>query len=202
MSYFGYPPGVERFSQGTEAGPISLGLRLRSSESPIDYTLLVYRKGGWVLHMLRMLMHDFKTGSDEAFHNMMRDFVKQYHGKNAATADFRRVVEKHTGADMRWFFDQWVHGTTVPRYEWAWKSVPAGEKHKLMIRVRQELPQGESFKMMVPVRLGFGSERWAVVRLPVDRPERTFELPVPLEVEDVDFNYADAVLCEVDNQGF
>ena len=102
------------------------------------------------------------------------------------------------GSDMGWFFQQWVHGTSVPRYHWAWKSEPAGEKHRVVLRVRQELPEGVApYRMMVPVRLDFGSDRWAVVRLPVDRAERRYELPVPIEPRDVVLNYAAAVLAEV-----
>ncbi|MBD3219107.1 MAG: hypothetical protein GF310_12600, partial [candidate division Zixibacteria bacterium] len=62
------------WSEGSEAGPIWLGGRLASTESE-DYTTLVYTKGAYVLHMLRMMLFDYKNNSDEKFVNMMQHFV-------------------------------------------------------------------------------------------------------------------------------
>jgi hypothetical protein len=56
--------------------------------------------------------------------------------------------------------------------------------------------------MVVPVRFDFGGDRWAIVKVPVDRAERVHELPAPLPVTEVEFNAGDAVLCEAKREKF
>jgi len=54
------------------------------------------------------------------FRAVMRDFLKQYNGKEASTADFQRVLGQHVQGDWQTFFDTWVYGTIVPTYNWSW----------------------------------------------------------------------------------
>lgn len=195
---YGLPLRLMRYSQGTRAGPISLGRRLASSVSPIDYNILIYEKGAYVLHMLRMLFFDFTTGNDEPFRAMMRDFVETHRGGEASTADFRRVVERHAGVDMGWFFDQWVHGTAIPTYRYAWKTERGADGGlRLKLRVRQTVEPDVPFDMLVLVRAEFGEGRSTVVRIRVNEPEHIFEFPMPIEPTDVVLNHANAVLAEV-----
>jgi aminopeptidase N len=200
---FGFSSGSMRYSEGSWAGPISLGTRLASSLSPIDYNLLVYEKGAYVLHMLRMLMYDFKAGNDDAFRAMMQDFVTTYRGRSATTEDFRRVVEEHMGGDLGWFFDQWVHGTAIPTYRYAWRTERGPDDQTIVkLRVRQSVKPDVPFKMFVPARFEFENGTSTIIRLPVHEPERefSFELPAGLVLEDVFLNHANAVLAEVDEE--
>ena len=50
---------------------------------------LIYPKGAYVLHMIRMMMYDKKTG-DQQFKEMMPDFVNAYRGKAALRKTLRR----------------------------------------------------------------------------------------------------------------
>jgi hypothetical protein len=201
---FGMPSGLTRSnSEGSWSGPIALGTRLSSSESPIDYAMLVYEKGAYVLHMLRMLMYDWTTSSDEAWRNMMRDFVASHAGGEASTESFRAVVEKHFGVDMGWFFDQWVYGTAVPTYHYAWTTEEgAGGRTVLKLRVRQTVEPDVPFRMYVPVRIETGDDRFAVLRVEVNEPlnEFSFELPAGTEVRDLLLNPRNAVLAEVTSE--
>jgi len=119
-------------------GPISLGHRVQSSRDADldDYGTIVYKKGAWVVHMLRMLMLDLKTMNEDRFTLMMQDFYKSYQGKRASTADFRRIVERHTGADMGWFFDEWVDGTALPTYRVAYRTEPMEEEDEDALQAR------------------------------------------------------------------
>jgi Peptidase family M1 domain len=106
------------------AGPVWLGTRLFSSKFPAGYLTVVYEKGAWVLHMLRYLMSDPNTGSDQNFQRLIQDFSAAFRGKLASTEDFKQMVEKSMNKDldlegnrkMDWFFDQWVYGTGIPTY--------------------------------------------------------------------------------------
>jgi aminopeptidase N len=76
---------------------------------------LVYQKGGWVLHMLRGQI------GTETFWSAIRDYYTQYRDKNASSADFRAVVEKHSGQNLGWFFDQWLTRAGSPVIDGTWR---------------------------------------------------------------------------------
>jgi aminopeptidase N len=98
---------------------------LATRQTPEAYQALVYEKGAYVLHMLRMLMWDARANPpDAAFIAMMKDFAAAFADKNPSTRDFQDVVERHMTATMDlthdrkmdWFFRQWVEGTEIPSY--------------------------------------------------------------------------------------
>ena len=101
------------YQEGNTAGPIWMGLRLASSQSS-DYQTLVYSKGAYILYMLRMMMFDFAKRDDSKFNATLKDFLETYAWKDASTADFQRIAEKHYGKPLDWFFDEWVYDTQVP----------------------------------------------------------------------------------------
>ena len=188
-----------------EPGPISLGYRVFASKDDDldDYQTVVYKKGAWVIHMLRILMLDLKTMSDDRFTAMMKDFYAKYEGRRASTEDFQRVVERHTGAEMGWFFDQWVHSTAIPTYRVAHRTEPAENgQFRVRLRVRQEgVPEG--FQMFVPVTLDLGKDRKAQVRVKVKGPVSEIELPLmPAEPRSVKFNDLEGVLADVKTAGW
>jgi hypothetical protein len=141
-----------------DAGPVWLGERLDSAHNQSAYDAVVYRKGAYVLHMLRMMMWDPKEG-DKAFIGMMHDFVSTFMNQNASTESFERVAEKHMTPAMKitasgkldWFFYEWVYATPVPRYKLDYTLTDAdGGKCLLKATVTQsEVPQ--NFLMPVPI---------------------------------------------------
>jgi len=119
---------LERNAQGyraIDAGPLTMGYRSSNSRTGFDTTRrLIYPKGAYILHMIRMMMWDRKTG-DENFRASMHDFVKTYSGKAATTEDFKAMMEKHMTQEMDlegnhrldWFFNEYVYGTALPTYK-------------------------------------------------------------------------------------
>ena len=189
------------FSTEQEAGPISLGYRTESSSTHGDYNLIVYQKGAWVLHMIRMMMLDLKTMSEDRFEAMMRDFYKSYRGKNASTEDFKTVLQKHVKEDMTWFFRQWVYDTQIPQYTFSFtREKLADGKVKVHCRVRQE-GVDQDFQMVVPLKIEFAGNRFLRLRARVKGPLSEFDLPpLPLQPDKIIFNDLDAVLCDVESE--
>ncbi len=181
-------------------GPIALGHRVQSSRDHDvdDYGTIVYKKGAWVVHMLRIMMLDLKTMSEEPFKETMRDFYASYEGKRASTADFRRVVERHMGLDMGWFFDQWVNGTALPTYRVAWRSEPMPDgQYRVRLQVGQEGVPAD-FLMYVPVTLDLGKDRVARLRVKVTGAQSEIVLPpMPAAPKAVKFNDFEGVLADV-----
>ncbi|MGB2697041.1 MAG: M1 family aminopeptidase [Candidatus Zixiibacteriota bacterium] len=202
--YVGY--GLDKLGEaktlwgdGTKAGPLWLGQRLSSSKSE-DYFNLVYQKGAYVLHMIRNMMMDFKDYRDDKFIKMMKDFVKTYYGKNASTEDFKRMVEKHTGEDMTWFFDQWVYGTEIPKYIYSYSIDKVDDKFQITVEVKQE-NVSQNFKMPVPVVVVFKDDSYSIFRIMVDKPANEIKLPlVDKEIKEIVFNPFHSVLCEVEEK--
>ena len=199
LNRYGHIPAVIRESDGNESGPVVAGVRLQTSDTPFDYRLLVYEKGAYILHMLRMLLLDLETGDDERFREMMRGFVRDHAGGVASTQSFEAAVTEAFGEPMDWFFDQWVYGVDVPRYRPDLDVSPLRDAAMPFVvhgTVRQEeVPPG--FRMAVPIRLEFRDHEPILQRIWVDREEVAVEIPVPAEPERIDFNYHHAVLAHV-----
>ncbi|HEX8353882.1 MAG TPA: carboxypeptidase regulatory-like domain-containing protein [Pyrinomonadaceae bacterium] len=139
-------------------GPVTQGYRLNSGKTGNVARFMIYPKGAYILHMLRMMMFDRKTG-DQRFTAMMQDFIKTHYNKDVSTEDFKRAVEKHMteemnldgNARMDWFFNQWVYGTEVPSYKLEYSV----NGDTLTGRVTQS-GVSENFAMLVPVYVDMG----------------------------------------------
>jgi aminopeptidase N len=140
-------------------GPVTQGYRLNSGKTGNVARFMIYPKGAYILHMLRMMMYDRKT-RDQRFSEMMRDFIKANYNKDVSTEDFKRAVERHMTPEMDiqgdgrmdWFFDEWVYGTEVPSYKFEYSV----NGNTLTGRVTQS-GVSDKFRMLVPVYLDFGS---------------------------------------------
>ncbi len=188
-----------------DPGPISLGYRVLAAKDDDlnDYRTIIYEKGAWVVHMLRILMLDLKTMNESRFTGMMRDFYQRYEGRRASTDDFRKVVEKHTNADMGWFFDQWVHSAAIPTYRWAHKVEPTADgQFRVRLKVLQENVPPD-FLAYVPVTLDLGKDQKARVRVKVKGPRSDIELPpMPAKPKEIKFNDLEGVLADVKTTGW
>jgi aminopeptidase N len=116
----------------SEAGPVSLGLRLSSSHFPGGYEAISYGRGTWLFHMLRHMLLDAesrqpnearRSGNDELFIRALRKVRDRYEGKAITTRELFEVFEEdlpkplwyegHKSLD--WFVHSWVEGTAIPR---------------------------------------------------------------------------------------
>ncbi len=186
--------------QRDHAVPIGLGYRAQESWRG-SYALVTYQKGAWVLHMLRNMMIDSRTMSEDRFKLMMRDYYETYRGKRATTLDFQRIVEKHVGRPMDWFFDEWVYGTAVPTYTFAWNVEPAdGGKFTAHLRIKQtDAPP--SFAMYVPLRIKF-EQGEALVRVFVRGPLTEQTITLPAEAKSMELSPFESVLANVKTEGW
>ncbi len=167
------------------------------------YEVMTYEKGAWVFNMLRVLMLDLRTMSDNRFIATLRDWYQTYDGVPAGPENFQRVVEQHVGAPMDWFFDEWVRGTGMPTYHVAWRSQPAADgKYVVQLRVRQE-GVDSAFHMPVLVAADLGGGRTARFRVDVRGGQRDYTSPLlPAEARKVTFNDLHAVLADVKTEGW
>ena len=161
---------LEKDAEGFRAidvGPLTMGYRASNSRTGFSVTRrLIYPKGAYVLHMVRMMMWDRKTG-DENFKETMRDFVKTYSGKAATTEDFKEMMEKHMTPEMDldgnhrldWFFDEYVYGTALPTYKLTYTFEKNAEGNIVFGFKVTQSGVDEKFKMIVPIYLELADGR-------------------------------------------
>lgn len=178
-------------------GAMSLGHRTGTGHDPRYYSYAVYQKGAWTMHMLRVLLLQMSTMNEDRFTNAMKEYYAQHRGGSASTADLRASMERASGANLGWFFDEWVDGTDIPTYDWAWKAgTGATGQPVVQLRVRQSnVP--DSFQMYVPVAIVLKDGRTLRTRVHVTGPLTETQIPVPGDIKEVRFNELEGVLAEV-----
>ena len=146
-------------------GPVTQGYRLNSGRTGAIAQFLIYPKGAYILHMLRMMMWKGQ-GGDAKFQEMMKDFVQTHFNQDVSTEDFKRIVEKHMTKEMDvdkngkmdWFFNEWVYGTEVPAYKFQYNVSQDGT---LNAKLTQS-GVSDDFVMLVPIYIDMG-KGWAKI---------------------------------------
>ncbi len=149
-----------------DAGPVSLGYRLQTAETPDAGSVILYEKGAFVLQMLRAMMYDPKERNhDVRFFAMLKEFSRVWAGRSPTTDDFRRTAEKQMppsgGGDLRWFFRQWIEGTDIPRLSRRFQVTDAAAGK---FRIAGDLSQSgvpDDFRSFVPIYAEFERRQFA-----------------------------------------
>jgi hypothetical protein len=109
-----------------DAGPLVHGGRLSSSLDPDAFVKIIYGKGAWVFHMLRMMMQDpGSKNPDDRFIKLLHALLESHRYRALTTDDLQKAVERvmtpamaiEGGRSMDWFFDQYVRSTGIPAYD-------------------------------------------------------------------------------------
>ncbi|MFL6256284.1 MAG: M1 family aminopeptidase [Pyrinomonadaceae bacterium] len=124
-----------------------------------------YQKGAWVLHMLRHVV------GDEKFFQGVRDYYRSYRESNALTGDFRRMMERHAGRPLDWFFQEWIFEPGFPAYDASWRWDESAHLVRLTVRQTQT---GNLFRMPLDVEFKNGDETHREV-VEVSGREQTFD---------------------------
>jgi hypothetical protein len=149
-------------------GPISLGYRLGHIKGERQvFRALVYNKAAMVLHMLRRLI-----GDDQFFWGLRR-FYAEWRFKKAGTDDFRGALEASSGRDLAPFFEAWIHGASIPRLSFSYRSPDA---NNILVRFEQ---LGAVAPAPVTVTLTYANGEVEEVVVPVT--EKIVERTIPLK---------------------
>jgi len=186
-----------------DVGPVTMGFRLSSSRTGWNiYQDLVYPKGAYILHMIRMMMWSPKDG-DARFMATMHDFLTSYWLQAATTEDFKAIVEKHMSAQMDldgnhrmdWFFNEYVYGMDLPAYHFEDQITQNGDVTSLHFKLSQSgVPA--NFKMLVPFYLELADGK--IMHLgsaaikgvsTIDQTVQLPKLPSPVKRVMISYNY-------------
>lgn len=187
-------------------GPVTQGYRLNNAKTGNVARAMIYPKGAFILHMLRMMMYDHKQGvGDAKFQKMMKDFMSSHFNKDISTNDFKLAVEKYMtpvmdvdkNGKMDWFFDEWVYGTEMPSYKFAYSMAKKDGKAVLSGKITQS-GVSDNFVMIVPlyVDMGRGWGSLGSVTIVGNTTIDIGEIPLPAEPKKVAIAAFQDVLAE------
>jgi hypothetical protein len=190
-----------------DVGPVTMGYRLDSPKAGFNITReLIYPKGAYILHMIRMMMWTPHEG-DARFKATMHDFVDSHRLQPVTTEDFKAAVERHMSPGMNldnngtmdWFFNEYVYGTDLPTYHFDGDATPNDKGVSLHIKLVQSgVP--DNFKMLVPLYVEYTDGKiqrlGEVYMLGNKTLEQTMQLPkLPGTIKKVSINRYYDVLC-------
>lgn len=169
-----------------DVGPVSQGYRLSNGRTGSVTQDLIYPKGAYILHMLRMMMWNRDT-QDAKFKVMLRDFVARHKNTPVTTEDFQDAIEKHMlpemnldgDGKMNWFFSESVYGTELPTYKLQQSVAAKDGQNVLSVKITQS-GVSDAFKMLLPIYVELQDGR--VMRLGCARlsGNKTIEQEIPL----------------------
>jgi hypothetical protein len=161
-------------------GPVTQGFRLSNAKTRAAYQFLVYPKGAYILHMLRMMMREPEAqNGDQKFMAMMHDFIKTHYNKDVSTEDLKQAVEQHMTPQMNmdgdgrmdWFFNEYVYGTEMPSYKFEYQISGSSISGRIT-----QAGVADNFRMLVPIYLDFGNG-WRPLASVRITGNKTIEIP-------------------------
>ncbi len=110
---------------------------------------IVYKKGAWVLHMLRGDL------GDSVFFDCLKTYARTpgFMYKNASTEEFRELCENISGKDLSTFFDQWLYDEYYPIYHYNFIQDTTSKVLKLRILQAQDSLNGWRAVFEMPLRI-------------------------------------------------
>lgn len=100
-----------------------------------------YNKGGSILHMLRNYL------GDDAFFAGLTDYLKTNEYGTGEAQQLRLSLEKVSGKDLNWFFNQWYYGNGNPKLTYSSTFDPV----KKMVTVSIIQNQGQYFQFPLAI---------------------------------------------------
>jgi hypothetical protein len=188
--------------------PLCLGNRVDSAENRDGYRDVrqpyMYGKGGFVLHMLRTVARALKQdphAGDELFKTALRSFIKEQFLKHPSNMDMQLSFSRSYGFDLRWFFDQWVYGTGIPKVDFSYEIAKGADGQTLLRGRLKQRDTDFKFPIAVTLRYGKGKKKggeedpyfytWA------QQADQLFEVPLPSPPDEVAVNEELGVLAVV-----
>ena len=110
------------------------------------YDRHIYEKGACVYHMIRAQL------GDELFWKAIQTFVQDNAHKTVETVDLLRAIEKATGRNLTFLFDQYVYRGGHPDFKVAY----SWDSDAKLAKVTVTQTQADLFDLRIPI--GFGGE--------------------------------------------
>src|SRR5437764_12784227 len=109
-----------------------------------EYWALTAAKGAAVLNMLRSVV------GDENFKKGLHAFMDKYSWQSVTSEDFRKVFERVSNQELRYFFVQWLESSGSPEFKLEYTVFRTQKGFRVVGKVTQDL---DTFRMPVDLRI-------------------------------------------------
>ena len=164
------------------------------------YDRHIYEKGSCVYHMIRMEL------GDELFTRALSTLLTDNAHSTVETIDLLRAIEKATGRNLRFLFDQYVYRGGHPDYkvDYSWDS----ESNLAKVMVTQtQVADGKSqvqeglFDLKVPIGFGYvedGKATLKTIKVRVHEREQALYFPLEKKPDFISFDVGNHLLKTVE----
>jgi len=179
-----------------DAGPVTLGLRLSSSEFPNGYEAISYGRGTWLFHMIRHILDDVPADDEhrregpasEPFARALHKLRERYAGKPVTVREVLQGFSEELPPAARyegkkrldWFYEDWINGTAIPRLQL--QGVKLADNGRSMSASGTILQKNAPDELVTSVPIFAqltGNHRVFVARIFADGPDTAFRISVP-----------------------
>ncbi|OLC53418.1 MAG: hypothetical protein AUH92_06140 [Acidobacteria bacterium 13_1_40CM_4_69_4] len=175
---------------GDPQAPIAAANMLNGPNAGYQRSYLLYEKGPYVLHMLRVQL------DDEPYKKVMHSVQETYRNQNISTEMLLREVNRVTGSDYTYFFDQWFWDVGIPSFRYSWRSEhqPDG-KYLVTVHVAQR-DKNHLKRVLMPIHLHFKDKTIPQYK-PVVQAEQDIKIMCPTEPKDVTLDDDHTLLADI-----
>jgi aminopeptidase N len=141
--------------------------RYETSDAMFD--VVTYSKGACVLHTLRGLL------GDDVWWKGIRDYLATHKYQTVESDDFRHAMERASGKNLKWFFDQWVFKAGHPELLVRWHYEDADKSVRVKVQQTQKIDaETPLFRLPTTLEITDGSGRSRVVPIVIDGANHEF----------------------------
>ncbi len=119
-------------------------VRFHYADKEDMFDVVTYQKGGCILNMLRNYL------GEDAFFAGLNYYLRQNALGNGEAQQLRLAMEKVSGQDLNWFFNQWYYGAGNPDLKIDYKWDEAGKTQSVYLTQTQD---GQTFTLPMAVDL-------------------------------------------------
>ncbi|TRV13730.1 MAG: aminopeptidase [Microcystis wesenbergii Mw_MB_S_20031200_S109] len=144
------------------------------------YDRHLYEKGACVYHMIRSIL------GEDLFGKAIHTFVRDNAYKTVETVDLLRAIEKATGYNLLFLFDQYVYRGGHPDYKvaYSWDN----ENNLAQLTVTQTQDEKELFDLKIPVAFAYLNSEDLTYNLRIHQKEQSFYFPLAQKPDFVKFD--------------
>ncbi|GAB4328625.1 MAG: M1 family metallopeptidase [Leptolyngbyaceae cyanobacterium] len=160
------------------------------------YDRHLYEKGACVYHMIRAEL------GEQLFWNAIATFVNDYAHRTVETIDLLRAIEKATGRNLLFLFDQYVFRGGHPDYKVTYSWDGDSNLAKLTVtqtQAKDKDSRNELFDLKIPIGFGYvgGSGGDKIVSVRVCDREQSFYFPLEQKPDFISFDVGNHTLKTV-----
>ncbi len=155
---------------------------------------LTYRKGAWLLHMLRVRL------GDSLFFEGCRNYLKSNSAYGfSTTAQFQKIMEDVSGIDLGVFFKQWYLGEGFPYLKINWKQ--RGKTVELKIDQTPSNSNVPFWDVNIPILFKNSTES-VLLEFRPDSLSKIYKFDVPFGIDTAIFDPNVTLLAKASMGGF